>query len=91
MPTGNPFANALVVVVGIVMIGFSLVLGVVAFVAIGSIVLVLAAIMGIRLWWLQRRLGKRATTEPGPVRRDAADGDVIEGEYRVVSRDTENR
>lgn len=91
MPAGNPIANALVVLVGIVLIGLSLVLGVVAFVAIGSIVLVMAAVIGIRVWWLQRRLRKRGMHEPQRPRPADADAEVIEGEYRVVSRDADDR
>ncbi|MGB5247853.1 MAG: hypothetical protein WBM54_03365 [Woeseia sp.] len=91
MPAGNPIANALVVLVGIVMIGLSLVLGVVAFVAIGSIVLVMAAIIGIRVWWLQRRLRKQGMHAPERPRPVDAETEVIEGEYRVVSRDVDDR
>ena len=54
---GNPLANALVVVVGAVVIGVSFVLGIVAFVALASAVLVLGAIIGVRVWWLNRKLG----------------------------------
>jgi uncharacterized membrane protein len=91
LPSGNPIANALVVLVGIVLIGLSLVLGVVAFLAIGSVVLVMASIIGIRVWWLQRKFIKKAARQGGPIRPPTADGDVIEGEYRVVSRDSEKR
>ncbi|MDZ7643402.1 MAG: hypothetical protein U5K76_03710 [Woeseiaceae bacterium] len=86
-PAGNPLANALVVVVGVLAIGLSLVLGFVALIALGSIFVVLAAIIGIRVWWQQRRMRKQAARQqrgggaPGDARYD-----VIEGEYREVSR-----
>lgn len=86
-PAGNPLANALVVIVGALAIGASFVLGLVAFVALGSIVLVLAAIIGIRVWWLNKRMGRqfaKGAHEPAP---GAAKVEVIEGEYSVVSSD----
>lgn len=92
-PAGNPIANALVVIAGIFVIGLSIVLGVVAFVALGSVLLVLAAIVAIRVWWFNRKLrrefARRQRDEGGP----ASSGriDIIEGEYRVVSRDDRRR
>jgi predicted lipid-binding transport protein (Tim44 family) len=92
LATGNPLANALVVLVGIVLIGLSLVLGIVAFIAIGSVVLVMASIIGIRVWWMQRRFRRQAGGQSGPTAPpSSADGDLIEGEYRVISRDTEDQ
>lgn len=85
-PAGNPIANALVIVVGVLAIGLSIVLGVMALIALGSIFLVLAAVIGIRVWWQQRRMQKqsrrRGSSQPG----SGEQRDVIEGEYRVVSR-----
>lgn len=85
LPAGNPIANALVVIVGVLAIALSLVLGFVAFVALAGVFLVMAAVVGIRLWWLQRKLRKRAGTEQA---RHEADSrvDIIEGEYHVISR-----
>lgn len=85
-PAGNPLANALVVIVGALAIGASLVLGIVVFIALGSIVAVLAAIIGIRIWWMNRRLRRQFPDGPATKRR-TDDVRVIEGEYRVVSRD----
>ena len=81
LPAGNPLANAIVVVVGVLAIGLSLLLGVVVFVALASLFLVLAAIVGIRLWWARRKLRKAGG------QRSQAGIDVIEGEFRVVSRE----
>ena len=61
IPAGNPIANALVVIVGALAIGASIVLGFFAFVVLGSIVLVLGAIIALRVWWFNRRLGKQAS------------------------------
>ena len=80
-PAGNPIANVFVIIVGALAIGVSVVLGFFAFIVLGSIVAVLAAVVGLRLWWLDRKL--RAQQPPGNGRADG----VIEGEYRVVDED----
>ena len=85
IPAGNPIANALVVIVGALVIGASIVLGFVAFLVLGSIVLILGAIMGLRLWWFNRRL--RRSAQQAAARPDAREGGVIEGEYHVVKSD----
>lgn len=90
-PAGNPIANALVVIVGALAIGASFVLGLVAFVALGSIVLVMAAIIGIRVWWMTRRMKRQYGTDPQSRPPGSARVDVIEGEYRVVSNDNKSR
>ena len=48
IPAGNPIANALVIIVGALAIGASIVLGFVAFVVLGSIVLILGSQAGWR-------------------------------------------
>lgn len=83
-PGGNPLANALVVIVGAIVIAVSFVLGVVAFVALSSAVLVLAAIIGVRVWWLNRKLGTQQKSHMNQKRGSARGGGIIEGEYRVV-------
>ena len=85
IPAGNPIANALVVIVGALAIGASIVLGFFAFVVLGSIVLVLAAIIGLRVWWFNRKLRNQPGVQPPP--DQAAPGGVIEGEYHVVKGD----
>ena len=84
-PAGNPIANALVVIAGVLAIGVSIVLGFFAFVVLGSIVLVLGSIIGLRIWWFNRKLQKRAGTQSPP--NSAAPTGVIEGEYHVVKGD----
>ncbi len=82
LPAGNPIANALVIIVGTVVIAASIVLGFVAFVVLGSIALVLGAIIGIRIWWFNRKL---QNSGEAPSQPDAkSPGGVIEGEYHVV-------
>ncbi len=87
LSSGNPIANALVVIVGALAIGAFIVLGVVAFVTLGGILLVLAAVLGIRLWWLERKLPRQARSARRRSQSDPADSTVIEGEFQVVSAD----
>ena len=87
MSSGNPIANALVVIVGALAIGAFIVLGVVAFVTLGGILLVLAAVVGIRLWWFERKLPRQARSARRRSRSYPADSTVIEGEFQVVSAD----
>ena len=86
-PVGNPLANALVVIVGAIVIGVSVVLGLVAFLILGSIVAVLAGIIGIRVWWMRHRMRGRVVDGQQASARSATETRVIEGEYRVVSGD----
>ena len=85
-PVGNPIANVLVFIAGLVTIGISVVVGFVAFLVLGAIVLVAAAVIGLRVWWFNRQLQRR-----GQAGRPQSAGEqgssVIEGEYRVVSRE----
>jgi uncharacterized membrane protein YphA (DoxX/SURF4 family) len=84
-PAGNPLANVLVVIVGALVIGAAVVLGVVAFVALGGIILVLAAVLGVRMWWHGRKLPKHSAAAGGRGRSGPGNNTVIEGECRVVS------
>ena len=79
------------IIAGVLVVGIAIVLGFFAFVALSAIVLVSAAVIGIRVWWLNRKLraggtGGSANSADGTT-RDAVD--VIEGEYRVVRKDDE--
>ena len=85
---GNPLANALLLVVGALAVGAAIVLGFFAFIVLSGIVLVLAAIVGIRLWWFSRKLRGEARGPSGTREEQASSGRVIEGEYTVVSTRT---
>ena len=88
-PAGNPIANALVVIVGALVIGASIVLGFFAFVLLTSLFIVFSAIVGLRLWWFRRKMRARAAEAD----RQGSDGNpkvgVIEGEYHVVIEERE--
>lgn len=85
-PAGNPIANVLVVIAGALVIGASIILGFFAFVALSGIVLVTAAVVGIRVWWLKRKI-QRGQPAGNTGQRPESPSGVIEGEYRVVSKD----
>ena len=85
IPAGNPLANILVIIVGTIAIAASIVVGFFAFVIVAAVVLVLAAIIGLRVWWFKRKLARNPGSQGGP--GSDASGGVIEGEYRVVADD----
>ena len=85
-PAGNPIANILVIIAGALVIGASIVLGFFAFIALSGIVLVAAAVIGVRVWWLKRRIPQASTAESSSPKQRSPGG-VIEGEYKVVSKD----
>ena len=80
LPGGNPLTNALLVVVGMLVVAASVVLGFVAFVILAALVTMMAAVIGIRLWWFGRRVRKAAQSgETG--------AGTIEGEFVVITRE----
>ena len=83
-PAGNPLANALVIVVGALVIALSFVVGVVALAAFIAAGIVMAAFIGIRIWWLNRKLGAGRKSGANQARPQQAKNDIIEGEFRVV-------
>ncbi len=80
LPGGNPLANILVIVVGALVLAASFVVGFVALVVLASVVLIMAAVIGVRLWWLTWRARRAAAKSP------TANG-AIEGEFVVVTRE----
>ena len=87
-PAGNPIANIFVIIVGALAIAASLVLGFFAFIIVGSLVLVMASVIGIRVWWFKRQMKRDqfARGKDGP----PTQGGVIEGEFQVVADDRED-
>jgi uncharacterized membrane protein YphA (DoxX/SURF4 family) len=86
-PAGNPLANALVVVVGVLVIAVSFVLGVVALVALLAAAVVMAAVIGVRIWWYNRNAGTRRNNHVKQGAETAKSAEIIEGEFRVVGPD----
>lgn len=75
----------LVVIVGAFALGAAIVFGVFAFVVLIGIILVLAAVLGIRMWWLGRKLPKHQESVSEQSRSKSDHQTVIEGEYQVIS------
>jgi hypothetical protein len=91
-PAGNPLANALVIIVGIIVISLSLALGVFVFVGIMGFLFIMGAVMAVRNWWLGRRFGHQADGDSyssGP--RQPKARQIIEGEYRKIDERDEGR
>ncbi|MEX2125487.1 MAG: hypothetical protein WD795_16455 [Woeseia sp.] len=84
-PAGNPAANALMVIVGVLAVGAAIVLGFFAFILLASIVLVLAGIVGIRVWWIGRKLRQLHEAAGAAGRGRKSEAGIIEGEYHVVA------
>ena len=78
---GGPLANILVVIVGAIIIGISLVLGFFAFLALSAALLIGAVVLGVRSWWLGRKSPQNVAAEP------TAGDEFIEGEFHVVKKD----
>jgi len=86
-PAGNPIANVFVIVVGALAIGVSIVLGFVALVVLGGVVAVLAAVIGLRMWWFNRKMRGKRPQSPGT----PPPAGVIEGEFHVVDADQRDK
>lgn len=87
LPAGNPIASVFVVIAGTLIIAASIVLGFFAFVALSGIVLVTAAVVGIRVWWLNRKIRRQGAPIRGAASRKTSASGIIEGEYHVISKD----
>jgi hypothetical protein len=91
-PAGNPLANALVIIVGIIVISLSLALGVFVFVGIMGFLFIMGAVMAVRNWWLGRRFGRQAERDSGsPGARQPNAPQIIEGEYRKIDERDEGQ
>ena len=85
----NPLANLLIIAAGIIVIGVTVVLGFFAFVALAALVSVAAAILGVRVWWFNRKLQKKQGGQAGESSQRPGTAGVIEGEYHVVEKDSD--
>jgi membrane protein implicated in regulation of membrane protease activity len=83
LPGSNPIANVFVLIVGTLAIAASIVLGFFAFLILSGIVLVMAVVIAMRVWWFKRKL-QSADRGPEP-QHAAATSDIIEGEFEVIA------
>ena len=90
-PAGGPIASALVIIVGSLVIAASLVVGFLAFLILGSALLVLAAVVSARLWWLRRKMARDPAFRAERQSRASRTQQTIEGEYRVVAEEERDR
>ncbi len=88
-PAGNPVTNGLMIVAGLAVIAASIVVGFFAFIILGSALLVLAAVIGIRLWWYRFKLRRSGNTSTQ--QRSGTSASMIEGEYTVVEPGSNER
>ena len=82
--TGNPLANAITAVLGVIALAAAIAFGLVAFVIFAIAAAVFVSVVALRVWWLGRKLKKRVDAAPGPSRQGAT---VIDVEYEVLDRD----
>lgn len=89
----NPLANAVVVIAGILVIALSIALGFFVFVTIGGLMLVMAAVVGVRAWWLRKRFGVPKDSGGDQRHRPGTSPQhhIIEGEYQEVDSKNKNR
>jgi hypothetical protein len=80
-------ASKLVIIVGVLVIAVSLVLGVVAFIALLAAAIVMAGVIGARVWWLNRKLGAGRKNHVNQTHEASAGAEIIEGEFRVVTHE----
>jgi hypothetical protein len=84
-PAGNPVANALLAVVGTLAVGAAIVFGFFVFLFLAGLVLALVCIVGVRIWWVGRRLRKLNKTALKTRATGPGGQDIIEGEYHDVT------
>ena len=96
----NPLSRLLAAVLAVIALAGALFFGFFIFLAVLGVGLVAWAVLWLRIWWLRRQAGRaggfgRAGARPADPsmhsRRAENQGDVIEGEYTVVSDDKSRR
>ena len=75
----NVLVQALGFIVGVLVLGASVILGAFLLAAPLGLVLIVAVAVYLRLWWLRRRMA-----------RGGGDDEIIEAEYRVIRTSTRN-
>ena len=88
---GNPLANILVVIAGIVVISLSLTLGFFIFLGVATFLVITAAIVGVRNWWFRRTLNAKGAANRRRQTGNPETRQIIEGEFREIRGVHEDR
>lgn len=83
-PAGNPLANILVVIVGILIISLALTVGFFVFLGVAAFVLFMGAVMSIRAWWYRRKFRAPGGVEVARPAETRETHQIIEGEYHEI-------
>jgi hypothetical protein len=90
----NPFARALAAVVTILALAGAFFFGLFIFAIAIAVGLIAWLVIWLRIWWIRRQLADAGLSPegmrtPGHGKNEPAEdgGDVIDGEYEVLSRD----
>lgn len=82
----NPLVNFVTIVVGAAVAAGALLLGFLTFTFLAGLMLVLACVFAIRIWWIRHVVMRRAARPKGsPGTADSGGPVTIEGEFRSVS------
>ena len=83
-PAGNPLANILVILAGILVISLALTVGFFVFLGMAGFVLFMGIVMSVRGWWYRRKFGRSRAEETTGETRVRETHQIIEGEYHEV-------
>lgn len=81
-PPGNPLLRVLAAMVGVFVLAVAFFFGLFVFVLVFGLVVLAWLALWARAWWLARRAGGQAAAD--------RQGEVIDAEYRVISRRDED-
>ena len=83
-PAGNPLANILVVIAGILVISLALTVGFFVFLGVAGFVLFMGIVMSVRGWWYRRKFGSTRGENVAGETRVRETHQIIEGEFNEV-------
>ncbi len=90
-PPQNPLTRIIAGIIAVFALVAALMLGVVALLVVAGVVLIAAVVIGLRIAWIKHQLRKRGIDPGAAVNLKTTDsgkgsGQVIEAEYKVISR-----
>lgn len=93
-PPSNPASRVLAGIAAMLVLVGAVFFGVFVLVLILGLGVIVSLVVGLRLWWFRRKLGRQGagpedvsqTRDPRAERQDGESGKVIDAEYEVVSR-----